>query len=87
MEAAGTIVAIGDDLSASNNVLGVRIKDAVVNRGATLVSLSARRNPIDDFAAVELRPQGGDIGATAQAVVAALLSRDGEAAGFRAWTR
>ena len=82
VEAAGTIVAIGDDLSASNNVLGVRIKDAVVNRGATLVSLSARRNPIDDYATVELRPRGGDIGATAQAIAAALLTRDGEAAGF-----
>ncbi len=79
VEEAATIVAIGDDLSASNNVLGVRIKDAVVNRGATLVSLSARRNPIDDFAAVELRPRGGDMGATAQAVAAALLSRDGDA--------
>ena len=82
VEAAGTIVAIGDDLSASNNVLGVRIKDAVVNRGATLVSLSARRNPIDDYATVELRPRGGDIGATAQAIAAALLTRDGEADGF-----
>ncbi len=82
VEEAGTIVAIGDDLSASNNVLGVRIKDAVVNRGATLVSLSARRNPIDDYATVELRPREGDIGATAQAIAAALLSRDGGTAGF-----
>ena len=76
VETADVIVAIGDDLSASNNVLGVRIKGAVSTRGATLVSVSARRNPIDDFAAVELRPQGGDIGATVQAITAALLTRD-----------
>ena len=76
VETADVIVAIGDDLSASNNVLGVRIKGTVSTRGATLVSVSARRNPIDDFAAVELRPQGGDIGATVQAITAALLTRD-----------
>ena len=76
VEAADAIVAIGDDLSASNNVLGIRIKGAVANRGATLVSVSAHRNPIDDFATVELRPHGGDIGSTVQAIAAALLERE-----------
>lgn len=75
IESADAIVAIGDDISASNNVLGVRIKDAVI-KGATLVSISARRNPIDDFSAVELRPIEADIAATAQAIARSLLDRD-----------
>ena len=77
VETADTLVVIADDLSASNNVLGVRVKDAVVKRGARLVSVSARRNPIDDFATVEMRPHGGDTAATVQAIVTELLKDQG----------
>lgn len=72
VERATTVVAIGDDLSASNNVVGVRIKDAV-SKGAQLVTVSAHRNPIDDHAAVTLHPHQGNIAATVQALAGALL--------------
>ncbi|PZC49451.1 MAG: putative molibdopterin-dependent oxidoreductase YjgC [Chloroflexi bacterium] len=75
VESAGAVVAIGDDLSASNNVLGVRIKGAVA-KGATLVSVSARHNPIDDHATAALGPLDGDLAATVQALATSLLARD-----------
>lgn len=76
VESADLIVAIGDDISASNNVLGVRIKDAVANNGASLVSISARRNPLADYAVDEqhaFHPSDGDLAAVAQALAAGLL--------------
>ena len=76
VETADAVVAIGDDLTASNNVLGVRIKAAVAEHGAALVSIHARRNPIDDFAAVTLGPANGDLAGTVQAVADNLLARD-----------
>jgi predicted molibdopterin-dependent oxidoreductase YjgC len=79
VERAKTIVAIGNDLSASNNVVGVRIKDAVA-QGARLVTVSARRNPIDDHATVSIRSPQGDIAATVQALAGALLRDESVAA-------
>lgn len=76
VESADLIVAIGDDISASNNVLGVRIKDAVANNRASLVSISARRNPLADYAVDEqhaFHPSDGDLAAVAQALAAGLL--------------
>ena len=76
IESADLIVAIADDLSASNNVLGVRIKDAVANNGATLISISARANPLDDFTPdgdLALHPSDGDLAAVAQSIAAELL--------------
>lgn len=76
VESADLIVAIGDDLSASNNVLGVRIKDAVANRGASLVSISSRHNPLADYAVDEshaLHPADGDLANVAQALATAVL--------------
>ena len=76
VETADLIVAIGDDISASNNVLGVRIKDAVANNGASLVSISARRNPLADYAVDEahaVHPSDGDLAGVAQALAAGLL--------------
>ncbi|MDE2988841.1 MAG: molybdopterin-dependent oxidoreductase [Chloroflexota bacterium] len=71
VESADLIVAIGDDISASNNVLGVRIKDAVANNGASLVSISSRRNPLADYAVDEahaIHPADGDLASVAQAI-------------------
>ena len=71
VETADLIVAIGDDISASNNVLGVRIKDAVANNGASLVSISSRRNPLADYAVDEahaIHPADGDLASVAQAI-------------------
>ncbi len=71
VESADLIIAIGDDISASNNVLGVRIKDAVANNGASMVSISSRRNPLADYAVDEahaIHPPNGDLAAVAQAL-------------------
>ncbi|MXX47274.1 MAG: molybdopterin-dependent oxidoreductase [Chloroflexi bacterium] len=71
VESADLIIAIGDDISASNNVLGVRIKDAVANNGASLVSISSRRNPLADYAVDEahaVHPADGDLASVAQAI-------------------
>ena len=76
VEQADVIVAIGDDISASNNVLGVRIKDAVANNGASLVSISARVNPLARYAVEDdhvITPGDGDLAAAAQALAAGLL--------------
>ena len=76
VETADLVIAIGDDISASNNVLGVRIKDAVANRGASLVSISSRRNPLADYAVDEshaLHPANGDLAAVAQALATAVV--------------
>ncbi|MDE2967953.1 MAG: molybdopterin-dependent oxidoreductase [Chloroflexota bacterium] len=71
VESADLIIAIGDDISASNNVLGVRIKDAVANNGASLVSVSSRRNPLADYAVDEahaIHPPDGDLASVVQAL-------------------
>ena len=76
VESANLIVAIGDDISASNNVLGVRIKDAVANNRAALVSISARHNPIADYAVDEqhaIHPSDGDLAGVTQALTVGLL--------------
>ena len=76
VETADLIVAIGDDISASNNVLGVRIKDAVANNGASLISISSRRNPLADYAVDEahaIHPTDGDLAQVAQALATAVV--------------
>ena len=65
---------------SSNNVLGVRVKDAVVQHGARLITVSQRGNPLEDFArdpALALRPERGDTAATVQAIVTELLKDAG----------
>ena len=76
VESADLIIAIGDDISASNNVLGVRIKDAVANNGASLVSISSRRNPLADYAVDEahaIHPPNGDLASVAQALATSVV--------------
>ena len=76
VESADLIIAIGDDISASNNVLGVRIKDAVANNRASLVSISSRRNPLADYAVDEahaIHPPNGDLAAVAQALATSVV--------------
>ncbi len=48
---ASTIVVVADDLESSNNVLALRVKDAVVRNGARLVVISSRFGEICDFIA------------------------------------
>ena len=76
VETADLVIAIGDDISASNNVLGVRIKDAVANQGASLVSISSRRNPLADYAVDDdhaIHPADGDLAAVAQALATSVV--------------
>ncbi len=76
VEHADLIIAIGDDISSSNNVLGVRIKDAVASNGASLVSISSRRNPLADYAvddAHAVHPTNGDLAGVAQSLAAGVL--------------
>jgi len=76
VESADLIVAIGDDISSSNNVLGVRIKDAVANNGASLISISSRRNPLADYAvddAHAIHPADGDLASVAQSLASQVL--------------
>ncbi len=76
VESADLIVAIGDDISSSNNVLGVRIKDAVANNGASLISISSRRNALAEYAVDEahaIHPANGDLAAAAQSIAGGVL--------------
>ena len=76
VESADLIVAIGDDISSSNNVLGVRIKDAVANNGASLISISSRRNALAEHAVDEahaIHPANGDLAAAAQSIAGGVL--------------
>ena len=62
---AKTIVVIADDLEESHNVASVRIKDACVREKAKLIVIGALRSELVDFAAVWIRPNGGEEGMAA----------------------
>ncbi len=62
---AKTIVVIADDLEESHNVASVRIKDACVREHAKLIVIGALRSELVDFAAVWIRPNGGEEGMAA----------------------
>ena len=68
-----TLLVIADDLESSHNVACLRCKDAVVNNGARLIVVSARRGEMCDFADVWLQPRPGE----EAAVVAALADAVG----------
>ena len=76
LETASAVVVIADDLSSSNNVLGVRIKDAVVNHGASLVTVSRRGNPLEFHATAALRAPDGDLAAAVNALTAELVQNE-----------
>ena len=67
-----TIVVVADDLEESHNVASVRIKDAVVHLHAKLIVVGSLRSELVDFAAVWVRPDGGEEGQAAAAIAAAL---------------
>ncbi|HEX6030212.1 MAG TPA: molybdopterin dinucleotide binding domain-containing protein, partial [Tepidiformaceae bacterium] len=67
-----TIVVVHDDLEESHNVASVRIKDAVVNNGAQLIVIGALRSELVDFAALWIRPAGGEEGLAAARLADAL---------------
>ncbi len=67
-----TILVVADDLESSHNVACLRCKDAVVNNGARLIVVSARRGELCDFADVWIQPLPGEE-ATAVAALADAL--------------
>ncbi|HXH23585.1 MAG TPA: molybdopterin-dependent oxidoreductase [Dehalococcoidia bacterium] len=49
LQTAQTIVVVADDLESSHNIAALRIKDAVVRAGASLVVISSRYGEVCDF--------------------------------------
>ena len=80
IEHAETIVVVGGDIEESHQVISLRVKDAVVKRGAKLVLVSPRWGELVGFAAVWLQPSPGQEAATAQALAQAIAA-DGSAFG------
>ena len=76
LESADAIVAIGDDISASNNVVGVRIKDAVVNHGAALVTISRRDSVLEFHATTALRAPLGELASVTQGLAVAAAAQE-----------
>jgi predicted molibdopterin-dependent oxidoreductase YjgC len=74
---ASALVAVADDLGSSHNVAALRVKDAVVQRGARLIVVSPRYGEVCDFAEVWVRPRAGGEAAALAAVGAALAARAG----------
>ncbi len=70
-----TILVIAEDLESSHNVACLRCKDAVVNNGARLVVVTARRGELCDFADVWLRPPPGEEAAVVAALADALQGK------------
>jgi predicted molibdopterin-dependent oxidoreductase YjgC len=70
-----TLLVIAEDLESSHNVACVRCKDAVVNNGARLVVVSARRGELCDFADVWVRPSPGEEAPVVAALAEALQGK------------
>jgi len=66
------IVVVGDDLEESHNVASVRVKDAVVRKGAKLVVIGPLRSELVDFAALWVRTDAGEEGLAAAQIAEAL---------------
>jgi predicted molibdopterin-dependent oxidoreductase YjgC len=56
LQTAKTIVVVADDLESSHNIAALRIKDAVVRNGASLVVITSRYGEVCDF--IEPPPAG-----------------------------
>ncbi|RLT27012.1 MAG: hypothetical protein DWI48_04775 [Chloroflexi bacterium] len=74
IESASTIVVVADDLEESNNIVSLRIKDAVIRRGARLVVVSPRWGELVPFATAFLQPTPGHEAAAVQALAQAAAS-------------
>lgn len=72
IEHSKVIVTVADDLEESHNIASVRIKDAVVRDGAKLIVIGPLRSELVDFAALWIRTEAGQEGATAAAIADAL---------------
>jgi predicted molibdopterin-dependent oxidoreductase YjgC len=79
---ASALVVVADDLESSHNVAALRVKDAVVRRGARLIVVSPRYGEVCDFAEVWVRPRAGGEAAALAAIGAALVARTGAPEGI-----
>ena len=79
IEHADTIVVVGGDIEESHQVISLRVKDAVVNRGAKLVLVSPRWGELVDFAEVWLQPAPGHEALAVQQLAHALDAAAGGA--------
>jgi len=79
---ASALVVVADDLESSHNVAALRVKDAVVRRGARLIVVSPRYGEVCDFAEVWVRPRAGGEAAALAAIGAALAARAGAPEGI-----
>ena len=74
IETAGTIVVVAGDLEESHNIAALRVKDAVVKRGARLIVVSPRWGELVPFATTWLQPAPGYEAAAVQALVRAIAA-------------
>ena len=74
IEHAETIVVVGGDIEESHQVISLRVKDAVVKRGAKLVLVSPRWGELVPFAAAWLQPAPGHEAAAVQALAQAVAA-------------
>lgn len=74
VEQAQTIVVVAGDIEESHQVVSLRVKDAVVNRGARLVLVSPRSSELVPFSDAWLQPTPGHESATVQALALGLTS-------------
>ena len=72
IEHAQVIVAVAGDLEESHQIVSLRIKDAVVKRGAQLILVSPRWGELAPFAAAWLQPAPGHAADAVQALARAL---------------
>ena len=79
IEHADTIVVVGGDIEESHQVISLRVKDAVVKRGAKLVLVSPRWGELVPFAEVWLQPTPGHEALTVQQLAHAIDAAAGEA--------
>ena len=74
IESASTIVVVADDIEESHNIVSLRIKDAVIRRGARLIVVSPRWGELVPFATAFLQPTPGHEAAAVQALAQAAAS-------------
>jgi len=79
---ASALVVVADDLESSHNVAALRVKDAVVRRGARLVVVSPRYGEVCDFAEVWVRPRPGGEAAALAVIASALAASTGTPGGI-----
>jgi len=74
LRSAETIVVVHDDIEESHNIVSLRVKDAVVDRGARLIVVGSLASELADFAAAWVRPAANEEGYAADELARDLRS-------------